>query len=328
VIPSSALGYGAMAVASIVGTGLFAGMETGVYTLNRVRLALRAWRGDRAALRLRREVSNANRMLSALLIGTNVCSYAGSYALAELLHGFGFDGWTLIALEAAVFTPLLFVLAETLPKDLFRTHTDRWTYTLSGPLVLCRWVFTVTGLLVVVQAVGRLVSRLIGGSPEGAATARERISRLIKEGVRTGVLSEAQTTLADRALAMRGLTLASEMIPWSSAVTVPLAADRQQREALIRRRDFTRMPVVDESGRVVGILSSIEALLRPDESTATLMSTPMPIPVTMPVREALRTMRLDRQAMAITVDPDSGEPLGLVTLKDLVETITGELEAW
>jgi putative hemolysin len=328
VTPASALEYGSMALASIIGSGLFSGMETGIYTLNRVRLAVRAGRRERSALRLRREVAHADRTLSSLLIGTNMCSYAGSFALAELLHELGFDGWTLIALEAAVFTPLLFVFAETLPKDLFRTHTDRWTYTLSGPLVLCRWAFTATGLLIAIQAAGRLASRLIGGSPQEAATARERISRLIKEGVRTGVLSEAQTTLADRALGMRGLTLATEMIPWSHAVTIPLGADRQHRETLIRRRDFTRMPVVDGSGHVVGILSSIDALLRPDETTATLMSTPMSIPATTPVRDALRTMRLDRQAMAIIVDPETGQPRGLVTLKDLVETITGELAAW
>jgi CBS domain containing-hemolysin-like protein len=32
--------------------------------------------------------------------------------------------------------------------------------------------------------------------------------------------------------------------------------------------------------------------------------------------------------MAVAVDPDNGQPLGLVTIKDLVEPITGELAAW
>ena len=49
---------------------------------------------------------------------------------------------------------------------------------------------------------------------------------------------------------------------------------------------------------------------------------------TMRVREALRTMRSQRQSMAIAVDPSSARPVGLLTLKDLVEPITGELGAW
>lgn len=322
------IGWGVMALAGICLSALFSGLETGIYTINRVRVEVRANRGEPAARRLVHELRHPARLLSTLLIGNNVANYLGTFGVAAILNGLGVADDVGIAINAGLLIPLLFIFGETLPKDLFRTHTDRWTYAASGFLALCRLAFTATGLLVVVQLTTRTLERLIGSGPEGATSARERISRLIKEGVSSGVLSEAQTALADRALAMRGLTLATEMVPWSQAVTIPLVADRQAREALIRSRDFTRMPVVDETGQVVGVLSSIEALLRPDEPIATLMTTPLPIPVTTPVREALRTMRLDRQAMAIAVAPGTGDPLGLVTLKDLVETITGELGAW
>ena len=46
-----------------------------------------------------------------------------------------FAAWALIGLQTLLVTPLLFVFAETLPKDLFRTHTDRWTYRLA-PVIL------------------------------------------------------------------------------------------------------------------------------------------------------------------------------------------------
>jgi CBS domain containing-hemolysin-like protein len=118
------------------------------------------------------------------------------------------------------------------------------------------------------------------------------------------------------------------MIPWNGVTTIPVGADRQRREALIRQGNYTRLPVVDRTGEVQGILSSIDALLDPDEPTAELMTEPMTIPTTAPLRAALRSMRLQRQAMAVAVDPDSGRPRGLLTLKDLVEPITGELAAW
>ena len=75
-------------------------------------------------------------------------------------------------------------------RSLFRYRFDPFSqrdyYALSGFLLICRWAFTVTGLLGAVQVVGRLVSRMIGSSPEEAASARQRISRLIKEGVGAG----------------------------------------------------------------------------------------------------------------------------------------------
>jgi CBS domain containing-hemolysin-like protein len=317
-----------MALAGLCLSALFSGLETGLYTINRVRVVVRANRGETAARRVQHEIRKPNRLLSTLLLGNNIANYMGTFGVAAILDGLGLTPGLAIAISAGLLIPLLFIFGETLPKDLFRTHTDRWTYGLSGALTLCRWVFTFTGLLAVVQWTGRIAGRLMGTGAEATTTAREHISRLIKEGVGTGVLSEAQTSLADRALATRGLTVATEMIPWSTVTTIPLTADRQRREALIRQGNFTRIPVVDAAGEVRGILSSIDALLHPEQPTAGLMSEPMTIPTTAPLRAALRSMRLHRQAMALAIDPDTGRPRGLVTLKDLVEPITGELAAW
>ncbi len=325
---AGSISWGLMALAGICLSALFSGLETGLYTINRVRVVVRANRGETAARRLQREIRKPNRLLSTLLLGNNVANYMGTFGVAAILDGLGVTTGLAIAINAGLLIPLLFIFGETLPKDLFRTHTDRWTYSLSGVLTLCRWIFTCTGLLAVVQWTGRFAGWLMGTGAEATTTAREHISRLIKEGVGTGVLSEAQTSLADRALATRGLTVATEMIPWSNVTTIPVDADRQRREALIRQGDFTRLPVVDTAGQVRGILSSIDALLEPDEPTAGLTSEPMTIPTTAPLRAALRSMRLHRQAMAVAIDPDTGRPRGLVTLKDLVEPITGELAAW
>ncbi len=318
---------GALVLAALFVSGVFSGLETGVYTLNRVRLTVRAGRGDPSAVRLRRELGHQDRTLSTLLIGTNAASYLASYALARMLRGMALDDWTLVAVEAIVFTPLLFVFAETLPKDLFRTHADNWMYPLSRLLVAGKWTFRVCGLLPIVQHVAALVARMVGADSPAAVSARQRISHLIKEGVGTGVLSESQTTLVDLALAMRSRTIENEMIPWNRVATVHRDAERPQRETLIRRRNDTRMPVVDDLGCVVGVLSSLDALLAPAKSTSELMIEPLTFEGSTPVREALRTLRRARRKMAVVVSGD-GRPRGLVTLKDLVEPITGELLAW
>ncbi len=322
------LGFGTLTLVSFFLSALYSGLETAVYTLNRVRLTVRAGRGDRAAVRLRRELANPNRTLSTLLIGTNASSYLASFALAAIFEKVGLVNWTLIAVEVAVVTPLLFVFAETLPKDLFRTHTDHWTYRCSGFLVGSRWVFLTCGLLPIVQLVGTAVGRLVGSGGPPPDSARLRISQLIKEGVGTGVLSESQTTLADRALAMRGRVVANEMIPWSNVITVPVNARRASREELMRRHNFTRMPVVDEAGHVVGIVAMLDVLLAADEPTSQLMVDVLTFPQDTPVRDALRSMRLARRKMAVVVAARGGPARGLVTLKDLVEPVTGELGAW
>ena len=326
------VGFAMLSLVGLILSGVFSGIETGIYTLNRVRLAVRVARADGAALRLRRELDRPGRALSTILIGTNASSYLASFGLAETLrHGFGVEGdWALVAVEAILFTPLLFIFAETLPKDLFRTYTDRWTYSLSGLLVASRWVFISCGLLPLVHLGATLAGRLIGAGPEPAVTARQRISLLIKEGAGVGLLSESQTSLADRALAMGDRTVATEMVPWDRVVTIDLGADHLARTTCMRQSKggFTRYPVVDKTGRAVGVLSVLDAVLEPTQSTARLMTEPITFHPRTPVTVALRSLRSARQPMAIAVDETDNRPLGLVTLKDLVEPLTGELGAW
>jgi CBS domain containing-hemolysin-like protein len=309
-------------------SALFSGMETGLYTINRVRLAVRADRGERSAIRLRSELSDLSRALSVLLIGNNAANYLGSFGLAALLAGFEFGEWTVIGLQALMVTPLLFIFGETLPKDLFRTHTDHWTYWLSPTLTFFRWLFLVSGLLPIVRFVGYGLQRVMRHDERSVATGRQRVGQLIREGVGAGVISEAQTTLADRALSMRGRTVRDEMVPWASVVAVPVIADRREREALMRIHNYTRMPVIDREGRVIGMLSTMAAVFAGDTPTRNLVLPVQTFDPSTPVFEALRVMRMERRKMAVVLDEESKRPLGLVTLKDLVEPLTGELAAW
>jgi CBS domain containing-hemolysin-like protein len=52
------------------------------------------------------------------------------------------------------------------------------------------------------------------------------------------------------------------------------------------------------------------------------------IDTTMSVGQAIKQVRESGQAMAIVTSPNSTTPVGLVTLKDLVEPLVGELAAW
>ena len=308
-------------------SALYSGLETGVYVLNPVRLRLRESRGDALALRVRREFARPSRLLAVLLIGTNAANYLGSYGLAELLSRSGLsDGW-LIALQIMLFTPLLFVFAETLPKELFRVRADRWMYPLMPLIQITRWVTTVTLLLPVLHATSRAVSRLAGRSERDVATARSRMSQLLKEGVSSGVLSVAQTTLADRVLALRDQQVRTVMVPWRAVWTLGLDDDLLTRTQRVAARHYTRIPVVNSAGAVVGIVSWIDALLHRDRPTPALMRPPLTLTPGMRLIEAMTLLRHEHRAMAIVVDPQQ-RPIGIVTMKDLVEPLTGELAAW
>ncbi len=320
--------YLAMILAGLGLSAIYSGMEIGLYTLNRVRLTVLAGRGEPRAVRLRRLQLNSNRTLSTLLVGNNIANYLSTFGLAALLDRTNLSPALAVAINAGVLIPLLFIFGETLPKDLFRTHADHWSYRTSGFLLLSHRFFMVTGLTPLVLGFGRLASRLFGIRGEIRTSARQRISRLITEGVRAGVLSETQVTLADRALALRDRTVGMEMVPYSRVAFISADTETALRNEMVRRRNFTRLPVVAAGGTVIGVMSSLDVLLDPQRSTHDLTEPITEFAPDVKVHEALHTLRRRRQTMAIVTDPRTKRPLGLVTLKDLVEPLTGELAAW
>ena len=124
---------------------------------------------------------------------------------------------------------------------------------------------------------------------------------------------------------MRNRSVGDEMIDWSSVRMLQVDANAHER-AMALSSIWTRLPVVDVDGAVLGVVSVIDIGLAPGESVKSLLQEVCRFDVALPVPQALTQLRKLRRPLGI-VERD-GRPVGLVTMKDLVETLTGELAAW
>ncbi len=110
---------------TVVASALFAGLETGVVSLSRVRLRVRARRGDTVASTLLRLLERPERILTTFLIGNTLSNVGGgalaSYAAIRLL-GIGETVGSLTA--TAVMTVIFLVFSELAPKTYFRRHAE------------------------------------------------------------------------------------------------------------------------------------------------------------------------------------------------------------
>lgn len=195
------IGLEALAVAGMVGCGLFAGLETGVYRLNRVRLQLRKHEGWASAAFLDRMLHKPQVLITALLIGTNMATYLATSSMAHVLEGAGYKEWQIIIFDAMIVTPMLMIFAEVLPKDLFAAHTDRLVYPLAVVIRLTQFLLTITLLLPLVLWLTAVLSRGLGirQSPMQFHP-RSHIQDMMHEGLDKGILSSEQSELAARIL--------------------------------------------------------------------------------------------------------------------------------
>jgi len=316
----------AILAASVAFDALFCGLETGIYVINKVRLDLHAETSRRAAL-LQRMLRNPPNLLAVLLIGTNVCRFAATFSITAMFVLAGYGGRSEL-LAIAIATPLLFVAADSVPKGVFQRLGASAVYSLAWLLRSSDVIFKITGLSLLVRGIAGALMYL---APRGRATERTLgtpgLSAILAEGRASGVLTDYQSAMAGRVEHIAEVTLADVMNPMSRVVGAPPDVTRQQLSQLMRDHDYSRIPLLDTDGRVVGMLDIYDVLVRDDHTPpAERMTKPLVLAAETSVTDALYRMQRERQAMAVV--EQAGRHVGIVTVRDLVEEIVGELEDW
>jgi CBS domain containing-hemolysin-like protein len=313
------------------GSALYSGLETGAYSLNRVRLHILDHQNNPAARSLRRLIDHPTTLLTTLLIGNNISNYLGTASLAVILEGRGFNEWQTILLNTLIVTPILFVFGETLPKDLFAAYSDRLMYRLVTVTELSRKLFTLSGLIWLIGGVTGLLMKALGQHGKMRPLhPRRRVEALVREGVGYGLLSDDQSAIVERVLNLTDRRVRDEMVPWAKVIKVQLTDPPSTLWNLATRTSRSRFPIVDKTGAVVGVVNVMDALLvGPDDCPPIekLMDQPYTLPASYPSRKALAEMQKHHVALALVADA-AGHPVGIVTMKDLIEPITGELWSW
>ncbi len=165
---------------------------------------------------------------------------------------------------------------------------------------------------------------------------RDSIAELVQEAADApqmpGVLPELdrqERALIANVLRLRGTTADDVMVPRADIVAIPVDVTLDQALDLIRREGHSRMPVfreqLDEIVGMVHIKDVFAYVGRPEAfELEAIVRTPLLVAPQVPVLDLLLQMRQARIHLALVVDEYGGID-GLVTIEDLVETITGDI---
>ncbi len=317
------LTYVGLLLTALLLSALFSGIETGIYSLNRIRLAIEVGRARKAATRLLEEIRFPNRMLATLLIG-NACAHdLGSIAIANLLDGAGFSPLEGIVLNTCLLLPLIFIFGETLPKELFRVHTDQWSYRCVGFLRLFRIAFTAVGIVPLITWMGSLIVKRAGLGASVALDARQRFLELFRESA--SAIGERQVAMADRVMQLSEITLLDVMTPWNDAVILREECSLVDLHAMLRNSNHSTYPLVDANQHCVGVVSAMDILVTPEKSLRDLARSAIELDQGTRVAEALRVLR-ERGGTLVVVT--NGEmQAGISSLRDMLESVVGSFRA-
>jgi putative hemolysin len=327
-------------LALILVNGVFAMSEIAVVSARRSRLQQRADAGDAGARRALELAEHPTRFLSTVQIGiTLVGVFAGAYGGASLAGQFdtyleryapiaAYSEEIALALVVATITFLSLVVGELVPKRIGLNHPERIASLVAGPMH--RLSLVASPLVKVLSLTTEALLRLLRvRKPDEPPVTEEEVAALLDVGTAAGVFEEEEHDLVERVFWLGDQRAAGLMTPRHQIEWLDVQDPTEvHREELIRHR-FSRYLVCDgELDRVLGMVMVKDLLAEllaggPLDLQAALRK-PLFVPESL---RALRLLEMFRESgihMAVVVDEYGGVE-GVVTLRDVVEEITGNL---
>jgi putative hemolysin len=157
----------------------------------------------------------------------------------------------------------------------------------------------------------------------------EEISFMLREGVATGHIPEAETAIVEMALRLGDRRASAVMTPRTQIESLDLDDPEEENRRKIRDSAYSRFPVVQGgSHQVIGIVQAKDLLIaalagRPFDLRAATRS-PLYLPNTVTVLRVLEAFKTSGEPMALVVD-EYGDLEGLVTQSDILEALVGDI---
>lgn len=239
-------------------SAFFSGSETGFYRASRVRVVMAGLDGDRVSQLLLKLLNNPAWMIATALIGNNLANYLVSLSIV-LLAGLLPHRELAEMFLPLLFTPILFVYGELLPKNLF-FNAPNYLIRLVAPWLL---IFSVVfaPITVVLWGFGKLLERLLRQSPQKIRSqlARRELQQFLEEGLEAGVLLPTQSQLAQNFFLTAAKPVLEFFTPLSQAVSINSNTSVEQ--ALKKARQFgvgEMLVVQGKLNQIVGYIRTVD----------------------------------------------------------------------
>jgi CBS domain containing-hemolysin-like protein len=281
-------------------------------------LARRNDRGEGALLDIRQRRS-ADAISAILTVNTLAGMVGATFAGAAAASLWG-DGS--VAGLSAVLTGLMLFVSEIGPKTFAAAH----------PYRLAGWAGRTLSIMMQVMApilpITRAATRWLAGNGSSAVT-RRGLAATIAAAPVEGALSEPESELLTHIVYVHGVTLARIRTPLALVAMVPESATIDEFLADPNVDAFSRIPIYrGRPSELVGyvlhrdVLKYVATGGRRDAVVADFVR-PLPrLSATLTLRAATDQLLKAREAIAAVIGTDQAVA-GIVTLEDLLETLTG-----
>lgn len=326
-------------IALILLNGVFAMSEIALVTAKRSRLARLAADGDASSEIAMRLGAEPTRFLSTIQIGITAIGIlngiVGEAALAApfaiWLQTLGIDqepsevGATVLVV--VVITYVSIVIGELVPKRVGQFNAEGIARLVARPI---------SALALISRPFVHLLSfstdsilKLIGKRDLGnSEMTEEDIHAMLEEGSEAGVIEKQEHDMVRNVFRLDDRQIGSLMVPRGDIVYLDILQPQEVNLERVSESNHSRFPVCRGGLHdVLGVIAAKQLFIQLHKSGATDLTAQLQpcvyVPESLTGMELLEQFRASGTQMVFVVD-EYGEVQGLVTLQDVLESVTGE----
>ena len=308
--------------------GFFSGSEIALINSDKIQLTAKANQGDKAAKSVLKLFETPDVLLGTTLVGTNIATVAlttlGTLVMIHLFDDYG-DIYALL-----IFTPILLILGEIVPKSIFQQKSDSIALYAIYPLRIFSVLFY--PIIFIFSRVARFVTRIVGAgkTEQNLFMEREQLRAVVDMAERASTVDAFDHGRIRRVIRFAETTVAEAMIPIAEVTAISHKKPMRKAISLVRHRGYNRLPVFSgNTNNIVGVVTlTTWDLMEADISKQRLSNIMKPALYISPfqtIDQLLPQLRKRHDHMAVVVD-EFGSSIGLITMEDILEEVMGEID--
>ncbi|MBQ3880351.1 MAG: HlyC/CorC family transporter [Oscillospiraceae bacterium] len=322
---------------------VFASAEIAVVSFNPAKLKVMADEGNRRAKRLVALKEIPAKFLATIQVAITLAGFLGSAYAADSFAGplvnwlvsIGLTSIKVSVLNSIVVFLITLIIAyfsivfgELVPKRIAMEKTEQFALGLSGLLYVVSRLFAPIVWLLTVSTNG--VLRLLHIDPEeDSKVTEEDIRLMVSAGSEDGTIDEGENEIIQNVFEFNDISIDEICTHRVDVIGLDLEDDEAQWDKTIRENRHSFYPVYQESADdIVGVLNTKDYFRLDDFSRENVMEKavekPYLVPESMKANVLFQNMKRTGNYFAIAIE-EYGGMSGIVTLRDLLEILVGEL---
>jgi len=321
-------------VLAVFFSALFSGLEMAYLSINKLHVELERQKGRLSYKSLGYLVDRPAPFIAAILVGNNVALVLyGNYMhrwMEPIFDAWGAWEYLALLLETSISTIIILMLAELLPKAVFRQNAEGLMSWLSIPAFLLYWILRVPSALMlgISQFFLKYIFR-VEIAEENVAFGRVELDHYVRERVPNNTEGETdvdpELEIFKNALEFPETKAREFMIPRTEIEGVEVGSSPEKVRELFIHSGYSKLLVFEENiDKIIGYVHAFELFKKPENIQRVLRPVSF-IPESMRADEILNLFTREKRNIAVVLDEHGGTS-GMITLEDVIEEIFGEIE--